>query len=210
MAPTRSVTHLDASPRRTEKIIARPRWTRLEVRGVWAASKGGLEGVDGVLESDRTTASSFPFVSGFPQPSSHRGACEQLRSVVACNKKQRSLSSRSCCAHQRLRNGTREHTPLKNTHCSPSNKSNAARARRHTAASRRGPTAQHHISPPRRHAQADEPHRARAIVAARPSAGNHHHHFCLTTMTTKHERRTSPRRNMHTKLKSSSSRNTDA
>ena len=59
MAPTSSVTHLDASPRRTEKIYSQPRWTRLEVRGVWAASKGGLEGVDGEVERDRKAAGTF-------------------------------------------------------------------------------------------------------------------------------------------------------
>ena len=117
------------------------------------------------------------------------------------------------CAHRRQRNAARAHTQLKNKAPSPVGISCArvARARDalHTCLAPRNNRPASHIATPQARTNGLAPPRSRRL-AARPSAGNHHQHFCLTTMTTKHERRTSPRRNMHTQLKSSSSRNTDA
>ena len=180
-------------------------------RMVFFPSAAFVRDAGGALESDGTAASSFPLVSGIQPAPRQSGASEQLRSAATRNRKQRSLSSRSCCAPQRLRNGTREHTHRLKIHTAlPVIMRCGARAAPYSCLAPRTNRPASHIAT-RRHAQADEPHRARAV-------SQHGRRPVTTTstsaspqlMTTKHERRTSPRRNMHTQLKSSSSRNTDA
>ena len=110
----------------------------------------------------------------------------------------------ACCETARART-----LSLKTQHRSPSRHSCARGARARCATYLTRAAEQRPVSHFSARAGTSEraPPRARRQKARSSAGKQHHQHFCLTTfITAKHERRTSPRQCVHTKLKSSPSR----